>query len=83
MFVEPGNGAAAGTEGGGFEQKDVVHLFGLVCPDFPEEIVVRVGVFFSCYKCMAGESRTKDTRGDTQHDTVDSLRLANDKEAIG
>ncbi|CAM9633305.1 unnamed protein product [Ectocarpus sp. 12 AP-2014] len=47
MFVEPGDGAAAGTEGGGFEQKDVVHLFGLVCPDFPEEIVVRVARILS------------------------------------
>ncbi|CAM9729255.1 unnamed protein product [Ectocarpus sp. 4 AP-2014] len=46
MFVEPGNGAAAGTEGG-FEQKDVVHLFGLVCPDFPEEIVIRVARILS------------------------------------
>ncbi|CAM9738525.1 unnamed protein product [Ectocarpus fasciculatus] len=47
MFVEPSNGATAGSEGSGFEQKDVVHLFGLVCPDFPEEIVVRVARILS------------------------------------
>ena len=29
---------------GGFAQRDVVHLLGLVCPDFPEEIVSRVSV---------------------------------------
>ena len=28
--------------GGGFAQKDVVHLLGLVCPDFPEEFVAQV-----------------------------------------
>ncbi|CBN77919.1 hypothetical protein Esi_0077_0121 [Ectocarpus siliculosus] len=47
MFGEPGNVTTAGADGGGFEQKDVVHLFGLVCQDFPEEIVVRVARILS------------------------------------
>lgn len=50
VFVEPGHGVAVDSDtrrgllagGCGFEQMDVVHLFGLVCPDFPEEIVARV-----------------------------------------
>ncbi|CAM9312474.1 unnamed protein product [Hapterophycus canaliculatus] len=49
VFVEPGHGVAVDggperrslTEGIGFEQMDVVHLLGLVCPDFPENIVTR------------------------------------------
>lgn len=50
MFVDPSNGVAGGSNGGalvaeghGFEQVDVVHLFGLICPDFPEDIIARVG----------------------------------------
>lgn len=27
----------------GFEQRDLVHLVGLVCPDFPEETIAWVG----------------------------------------
>ena len=37
-----GNEAVSGTEGCGFKQMDVVHLFGLVCPDFPEDLIARV-----------------------------------------
>eukprot|EP00752_Nemacystus_decipiens_P006669 g5996.t1 len=33
--------------GGGFEQVDVVHFFGLVCPDFPEELITRVARIIS------------------------------------
>lgn len=51
MFVDPGGGEAGTGRGRdsavsecGFEQVDVVHLFGLVCPDFPEELIARVRV---------------------------------------
>eukprot|EP00903_Cladosiphon_okamuranus_P015371 g14197.t1 len=59
VFVHPGNGEA-GTENAGdatvarcgFEQVDVVHLFGLVCPDFPEELVSRE--FFEDVRALFG-----------------------------
>lgn len=40
-----GNAVVSGTKGCGFKQMDVVHLFGLVCPDFPEDLVSRVRAF--------------------------------------
>ncbi|CAM9656904.1 unnamed protein product [Scytosiphon promiscuus] len=53
VFVDPGNRVAVDnggcllSKGCGFEQMDVVHLLGLVCPDFPEEIVARVARILS------------------------------------
>jgi len=35
-----GNAPVSGTERCGFKQMDVVHLFGLVCPDFPEDALM-------------------------------------------
>eukprot|EP00904_Undaria_pinnatifida_P003428 jgi/Undpi1/13086/HiC_scaffold_8.g02748.m1 len=40
--------------GGGFAQKDVVHLLGLVCPDFPEELVAQE--FFEDARALFGSS---------------------------
>ncbi|CAN0337215.1 unnamed protein product [Pylaiella littoralis] len=69
VFVDPSNGVAGGSNGGalvaeghGFEQVDVVHLFGLICPDFPEDIIARVARILSQGSRHVRRRHSLDTR---------------------